>query len=168
MAVKTFGFIEKFGFEDRFRRPGQHPQWILPVEQQRPDAVFGRAAVGNSVVERQPPCLGQDRRRASADLLLPGSFAAGDKQMAGLGPPMPAGRRRTSARSKGISPRNVRPRTVWDGASWRTSRRFSPGKGLRPDRRARRRKPPSRRKFRKSVVTASPVFPRFCAMAAGA
>ena len=84
MAVKTFGFIEKFGFEDRFRRPGQHPQWILPVEQQRPDAVFGRAAVGNSVVERQPPCLGQDRRRASADLLLPGSFAAGDKQMAGL------------------------------------------------------------------------------------
>lgn len=31
-----------------------------------------------------------------------------------------------------------------------------------------RRKPPSRRKFRKSDVTASPVFPRFCAMAAGA
>ena len=58
MAVKTFGFIEKFGFEDRFRRPGQHPQWILPVEQQRPDAVFGRAAVGNSVVERQPPWIG--------------------------------------------------------------------------------------------------------------
>ena len=55
MAVKTFGFIEKFGFEDRFRRPGQHPQRILPVEQQRPDAVFGRASVGYPVVERQPP-----------------------------------------------------------------------------------------------------------------
>lgn len=65
MAVKTFGFIEKLGFEDRFRRPGQHPQRILPVEQQRPDAVFGRTAVGDPVVERQPSRLGQNRRRAA-------------------------------------------------------------------------------------------------------
>ena len=84
MAVKTFGFIEKLGFEDRFRRPGQHPQRILPVEQQRPDAVFGRTAVGDPVVERQPSRLGQDRRRAAADLLLPGPLAAGDEQFAGL------------------------------------------------------------------------------------
>lgn len=84
MAVKAFGFIRELGLENRLRGTGQHFQRVLPVEQQRPDTILGRTAVGHPVVERQPSGIGQDRGRTAADLLLPSPFTAGDEQMAGF------------------------------------------------------------------------------------
>ena len=77
--------MRKFRFKNRFRCPGEDFQRVVPVQQHGPDGVVGQAAVAHAVVEHQPAAVGEDGRRAAADLLFLGAAPALDEDVV-LGP----------------------------------------------------------------------------------
>ena len=79
--VEPFRLIPFFRRQNRFGSPGQHLQRILPVKQQCTHLVSSRSSVSHAVIDHEPALIRQNRRCTSADLLLPGTLAAGNQEM---------------------------------------------------------------------------------------